>query len=82
MAEMSRPYVGEMVHYVSWGTPVREDGTQEYASECRAAVVTEVGTGAAGLQVINPTGVFFHRAVVHDESGKPGTWHWLGLCKR
>lgn len=37
------PKVGDDVHYVSFGTPPRPDGTQEYTSRCRAATVTEVG---------------------------------------
>jgi len=37
------PSVGRVVHYVSHGTPVREDGSQAYQSVCRAAVITEVG---------------------------------------
>ncbi|MFE0812677.1 hypothetical protein ACFW34_35170 [Streptomyces sp. NPDC058848] len=40
--EVQRPTVGRIVHYVSHGTPEREDGTRAYASQCRAAVVTEV----------------------------------------
>lgn len=36
------PSVGRIVHYVSHGTPPREDGSQEYPSVCRAAIVTEV----------------------------------------
>lgn len=35
---MSTPSVGRIVHYVSYGTP-----GGEYASQCRAAVITEVG---------------------------------------
>lgn len=69
------PSVGRIVHYVSYGSPVREDGTQAYTAKCRAAIVTEVGewpegktSGAArsniavpvGLCVLNPTGMFFH----------------------
>lgn len=76
------PSVGRIVHYVSYGTP-----GGEYASECRAAVVTEVGDflsqagasreGYVGLCVLNPTGQFFKRAVPHDEDEKRGgTWHW------
>lgn len=38
----TRPTVGRIVHYVSYGSPLREDGTQAYESECRAAVITEV----------------------------------------
>jgi hypothetical protein len=37
------PTVCRMVHYVSYGTPPGPDGTQAYRSQCRAAVVTEVG---------------------------------------
>jgi hypothetical protein len=86
-----RPSVGRIVHYVSYGTP-----GGEYTSECRAAIVTEVATWAdgltsdtVGLAVLNPTGVFFDRTVVHDElppaekivpgertAHKGGTWHW------
>jgi len=36
------PSVGRIVHYVSHGTPIREDGTQAYESKCRAAIITEV----------------------------------------
>lgn len=42
MAELPPPSVGDIVHYVSHGTPVREDGTQAYESLCRAAIITEV----------------------------------------
>jgi hypothetical protein len=74
-----------VVHYVSYGTP-----GGEYASECRAAVVTEVtppGTLAVdlgdarpttvGLCVLNPTGQFFNRAVPYSADPRVGgTWHW------
>jgi hypothetical protein len=42
LSAVQRPTVGRIVHYVSHGTPRREDGTQAYESECRAAVVTYV----------------------------------------
>jgi hypothetical protein len=42
MAEQE-PWVGRVVHYVSEGSPVQPDGTQKYASKCRAADITEVG---------------------------------------
>lgn len=35
--------VGRIVHYVSHGTPILPDGTQAYHSECRPAMVVEVG---------------------------------------
>lgn len=37
-----KPTVGRIVHYVSHGTPPREDGSQAHPSVCRAAIVTEV----------------------------------------
>lgn len=57
------PSVGRGVHYVSHGTPVREDGTQAYTAQCRAATITEVSAEEphqVGLGVQNPTGLFFH----------------------
>lgn len=36
--DLTRPHVGDQVHYVSYGTP-----GGEYTSRCRAAFVTEVG---------------------------------------
>ena len=81
------PSVGRIVHYVSYGTP-----GGEYGSECRAAVVTEVtqvevneqdpaGDGifreSVGLAVLNPSGQFFNRGVLQDEDGHAGgSWHW------
>jgi hypothetical protein len=79
-----KPTVGRIVHYVSFGSPVREDGSQAYESECRAAIVTEVPEGVenpqtVGLCVLNPTGMFFNRTVPHHDGGETlagGTWHW------
>jgi hypothetical protein len=68
-----KPSIGRVVHYVSYGTP-----GGEYTSECRAAIVTETDTSdTVGLAVLNPTGMFFNRTIVHDEDGHSGgTWHW------
>lgn len=69
MRTEQQPSVGRIVHYVSYGTP-----NGEYTSQCRAAVISEVGgypeeISAAdkpniavpvGLVVFNPTGMFFH----------------------
>jgi hypothetical protein len=63
-----KPTVGRIVHYVSHGTPVKPDGTQQFTKQCRAAIVTEVdhaaaertGRQAVGLAVLNPAGLFFH----------------------
>lgn len=82
--EGRRPTVGRIVHYVSHGTPVREDGSQAFTSECRAAIVTAVPPHLPGaphnleahLAVFNPTGYFFNEAVPYDPSGGGGTWHW------
>jgi hypothetical protein len=67
-----KPSIGRIVHYVSYGTP-----HGEYGQECRAAIVTEVNTSdTVGLAVLNPTGMFFNRTIVHNEDKHSGTWHW------
>ena len=71
-----KPSVGRIVHYVSYGTP-----GGEFGSECRAAIVTETDPGdpveRVGLCVLNPTGQFFNRTVPHSEDeNQGGTWHW------
>lgn len=78
-----KPSVGRVVHYVSFGTPIREDGSQAYTSQCRAAIVTAVAADeqaedgqCVSLCVLNPTGQFFNEHICHDEAGKAGTWHW------
>jgi len=83
---MPKPSIGRIVHYVSYGTP-----GGEYASQCRAAIITEVGDWPegiseadkhniavpVGLAVLNPTGVFFDQGVKQSEgSNAGGTWHW------
>jgi hypothetical protein len=77
--------VGQMVHYVSYGTP-----NGEYASRCRAAVITEVTSRGgmdditpprASLCVLNPTGQFFKENLPQAETMRePGTWHTLEAC--
>lgn len=74
------PTVGRIVHYVSYGTPPRADGSQAYSSECRAAIITEVHReDVVSVCVLNPTGLFFNQRI---ELGDPqpralgGTWHW------
>ena len=87
MTEQQKPSVGGVVHYVSYGSPVREDGTQAFTSQCRDAHITEVnGTEeTVGLCVLNPTGLFFHSIADggsrYDDGGgagapEGGTWHW------
>lgn len=71
-----KPSIGRVVHYVSYGTP-----GGEYGSECRAAIITEVPQAApgvtVGLTVLNPTGMFFNRTVPYDDGEhRGGTWHW------
>jgi hypothetical protein len=82
---MPQPSVGRIVHYVSHGSPAREDGTQEYTSECRAAVITVVKegpnvahSGIVDLCVLNPTGVHFvsNASFVIADRMIGGTWHW------
>ena len=81
-----RPSVGRIVHYVSHGTPFRPDGSQAFASRCRAAIVTDLPnegetdengqdlTDVLSLCVLNPTGFFFHNVVAHNEP-EPGYSH-------
>lgn len=81
-----KPSIGRIVHYVSHGSPVREDGTQEYKSTCRAAIVTQalegfMGTPLAGMAVLGPTGMHFEYGLPGPDpegcsSTKAGTWHW------
>lgn len=82
MSDQSRPSIGRIVHYVSYGTP-----GGEYGQECRAAVVTRVDSTTSGivsLAVWNPTGMFFNERCEHDQpqdaaDGRVltgGTWHW------
>jgi hypothetical protein len=72
-----RPNIGEIVHYVSYGS---KDG--RYESTCRAAIVTETHESykdptSRGLATLNPTGVFFDRDVRQsEEKHTGGTWHW------
>lgn len=81
-----KPSVGRVVHYVSYGTP-----GGEYTSQCRAAIITEVGQWPdgiseadkhniavpVGLAVLNPEGMFFNRGCMQSEGGHTGgTWHW------
>lgn len=78
------PVVGSQVLYVSYGSPVRADGTQVYASLSRAATVTEVDPddpARVGLTVFNPTGQHVRPLELggstYDASGTaPGSWRW------
>lgn len=84
--QQQRPAVGSLVHYVSHGSPLRADGTQEFTSQCRAATVTEIertslGGERVGLCVVNPTGFFFHSladggSVQREAEHHGGSWHW------
>jgi hypothetical protein len=79
MPVQPRPSVGRIVHYVSHGTPVRENGSQAYTTQCRAAIVTEVSgdpdrPDTVGLAVLTPAGAIFDRGVPYDDGGEtPGT---------
>lgn len=72
-----RPNIGEIVHYVSYGS---KDG--RYDSTCRAAVVTEQhltykDPTSRGLAVLSPTGMHFDRDCRQSEDNHTGgTWHW------
>lgn len=85
------PYAGQIVHYVSYGTP-----GGEYPSLCRAAIVAAVpkyllaepmdgcpnGTGGdwlVDLTVLNPKGLFHDEALpLQEEKCLGGTWHPIG----
>lgn len=68
------PVIGDIVHYVSYGTP-----GGEYVSTCRAAIITEVhelasqqsdmspvpGHWIVSVYVLNPSGIFFDQRVVY-----------------
>lgn len=58
------PRLGDVVHYVSYGTP-----GSEYESVCRAAIVTEASevNAVAKVCVLNPTGVFFSNWLDQDQ---------------
>lgn len=67
------PYVGQTVHYQSYGTL-----NGEYLPEPRAAIVTEVeDDGTVGLAVLNPSGLFFQRRLPHAEEPTPGHWNYI-----
>ncbi len=87
--EFQKPSVGRIAHYVSHGSPVRPDGSQEFKSECRAAVITGVKNDTTvDLFVMNPTGVFLNQDCYYvGEGGGPnneagpgnwpgGSWHY------
>jgi hypothetical protein len=60
-------FIGEIVHYVSYGTP-----NGEYPKACRAAIVTATPDpqgSVVDLCVLNPTGQFFNQDVELDKGG-------------
>lgn len=83
---MRAVFPGQVVHYRSRGSA---DGV--FGPECRAAIVVgdywntadlaepEHVEDQADLAVLNPTGLFFDRALCRSDSLKPGTWHWPAL---
>lgn len=87
-----KPTIGRTVHYVSHGSPVRDDGTQAYRSECRAAIIAgivDIGgpyidpetleglpQDLVSLCVLNPSGIFFNDAEHDEDEHRGGSWHW------
>jgi hypothetical protein len=76
---VSTPSVGRVVHYVAYGTPGGEFPT----GVCRAAVITDASplTTAISVCVLNPSGLFFNRAIPFDPAKTPGTWHWPEIVR-
>lgn len=71
-----KPSIGRIVHYVP--SEFNEDLLPP-GVHCAATVrsVEAAATGSVNLQVLHPlTGVFDIFAVLPDESGGKGTWHW------
>lgn len=71
------PTIGRIVYYQSHGSP---DGTHKPAP--RAAIITEViSDKCVSLCVLNPTGMYFDKSVMLDDSKTPqgGTWRWPPL---
>lgn len=92
--DLTRPHVGDPVHYVSYGTP-----GGEYTAQCRAAIIAGVPGPddldsrdedvPLDLAVLNPSGLFFNRckhdpgldlsgAIAKPTPHRGGTWHWAG----
>ena len=70
-----KPSVGRIVHYVAFGTP----GGEYKPGSCRPAIVTEVNdreTEEVKATVFQTEGTFTKQCLYHDETRKPGTWHW------
>lgn len=66
--------LGDIVHYVSYGTP-----GGEYPSVCRAAIVTGVvNEDEVHMTVFNPEGFFLNKNVRYQDPTDPegGTWHF------
>ena len=84
------PSVGRIVHYVSYGTPGGEFPSTcraavvthmyEDPDPADPATVQPGETrrmGEVDLCVLNPSGIFFDRAIPQSEATRAGgTWHW------
>jgi hypothetical protein len=71
-------YIGQTVHYLSYGTP-----GGEFGQECRAAIITAIDdskTETVSLAVLNPTGIFLNSGIRVDlELSAGGTWHYTHM---
>jgi hypothetical protein len=73
-----KAFIGDTVHYRSYGTP-----GGEYLPECRAAIIVGIPkrTRAANsrgedLFVMTPTGEHHNRCLQDEDTKAGGTWHW------
>jgi hypothetical protein len=67
-----KPYIGEIVHYRSFGTP-----GGEHQPKCRPAIVVEVyNKDSLALTVFNPTGLYFNNCSNDEVNRAGGTWHY------
>lgn len=70
-----KPYIGQTVHYKSYGSP-----GGEFQSEKRAAIITAVHNEKdVCLCVLNPTGFYFN--LFATKGNHAGQWNYITEAK-